>query len=137
MTAASGFRRRRIDAFLQLAREEMRAAATLLDALPRQSAFFQQQCVEKLLRATLEAGDIQAGPTYNLRTLADLLPREHKLRMEFLAFEELSSAATRYRYPSGSGEAPKVSTALVRSRQERLAAFCTTVEDFLRPPPAK
>ena len=115
MTASANLRRRRIAAFLQIAEEEMRAAATLLNALPLQSAFFQQQSVEKLLRAVLEAADIPAGPTHNLRTRADLLPGEHELKATFLAFEEMSSAATRFRYPSGSGDAPQVSTVLVRA----------------------
>jgi len=87
MSSASDLRRRRIAAFLQIADEEAQAAATLLGLLPRQCAFFQQQCVEKLLRAVLEAEDVPAGPTHNLRTLADLLPRDHGLRSTFLAFK--------------------------------------------------
>jgi HEPN domain-containing protein len=136
MTSAAEHRRRRIAAFLQLAEEEMRAAETLVSVLPRQSAFFQQQCVEKLLRAVIESEDIPAGPTHNLRTLADLLPREHKLKATFLAFEELSSAATRYRYPSGSGDAPKVSAETVRERQGRLASLRETVQAFLNAAPS-
>ena len=136
MTSASDLRRRRIAAFLQIAEEELKAAQTLLEALPRQSAFFQQQCVEKLLRAVLEDADVPVGPTHNLRTLADLLPREHALRATFLAFEELSSAATRYRYPSGSGDAPKVTVELVRPRQDRLADLRKTVEHYLKSHPS-
>ncbi len=113
----------------------MRAAETLLSVLPRQSAFSQQQCVEKLLCAVIESEDIPAGPTHNLRTLADLLPREHKLKATFLAFEELSSAATRYRYPSGSGDAPKVSAETVRERQGRLASLREAVKVLLKPAP--
>ena len=131
MTGPEALRRRRIAAFLQIADEEMRAAETLMAILPRQSAFFQQQCVEKLLRAVLERADIPAGPTHNLRTLADLLPREHELRAIFMDFEELSSAATRYRYPSGSGDAPKVSAEQVKSRQERLVSLRRTVDAHL------
>jgi HEPN domain-containing protein len=131
MSSPSDLRRRRIAAFLQIADEEAQAAATLLGVLPRQCAFFQQQCVEKLLRAVLEAEEIPAGPTHNLRTLTDLLPRDHELRSTFLEFEELSSAATRYRYPSGSGDAPKVSSALVQERQGKLISLREQVETFL------
>jgi HEPN domain-containing protein len=136
MTSASEHRRRRIAAFLQIADEEMRAAETLLNSLPRQCAFFQQQCVEKLLRAVLEAADVPAGPTHNLRTLSDLLPSDHKLKAVFSDFEELSSAATRYRYPSGSGNAPEVSSDLVQSRQESLIDLQKSVETFLKTRPS-
>jgi HEPN domain-containing protein len=66
---ASDHRRRRIASFLMLANEEMRAAEMLLQTLPRQSAFFQQQAAEKLVRAVLEVEGVPAGPTHNLRAL--------------------------------------------------------------------
>ena len=96
MTAAD-HRRRRIASFMTLAFEELKAA-------------------EKLLRAVLEIESIPAGPTHNLRTLADLLDKGHALKPEFLAVEEWSSAATRFRYPSGSGAAPTASPAMLRDR---------------------
>ena len=132
MSDAADHKRRRIAAFLQIADEEIRAAETLAAFLPRQSAFFQQQGVEKLLRAVLEASDVLAGPTHNLRTLTDVLPADHAMRATFLSFEEFSSEATRYRYPSGSGDAPKVPADLVKSRQERLTALREAVVAFLQ-----
>jgi HEPN domain-containing protein len=128
---ASGLRRRRIATFLTLASEEMKAAEMLLQPLPRQSAFFQQQAAEKLLRAVLEVEGIPAGPTHNLRTLIDLLDADNAVRSEFLAVEEWSSAATQFRYPSGSGDAPNVSSAVLQARQERLVALRTAVESFV------
>jgi HEPN domain-containing protein len=97
---AADHRQRRIATFMTLAFEELKAAEMLLGSLPRQSAFFQQQAAEKLLRAVLEIESIPAGPTHNLRTLTDLLDKGHALKPEFLAVEEWSSAATRFRYPS-------------------------------------
>jgi HEPN domain-containing protein len=94
---AEAQRRRRIDSFLALAEEEFAAAGLLLDKLPRQAAYFQQQCVEKLLRGVLEAEGVPVGPTHNIRQLADMLPAEHALKGSFLQFETLSSAATRFR----------------------------------------
>lgn len=131
MSEAADHKRRRIAAFLQNADEEMSAAQTLAAFLPRQCAFFQQQGVEKLLCAVLEASDVPAGPTHNLRTLTDLLPADHAMHATFLGFEEASSAATRYRYPSGSGDAPKVPADLVKSRQGRLTALRDAVVAFL------
>lgn len=127
----SGLRRRRIATFLTLAIEEMKAAEMLLQTLPRQSAFFQQPAAEKLLRAVLEVERVPAGPTHNLRTLIDLLDADNAMRAEFLAVEEWSSAATWFRYPSGSGDAPSVSSAVLKVRQERLAALRTAVESFV------
>ncbi len=132
MTDAADHKHRRIAAFLQIAEEEIRAAQTLVGLLPRQCAFFQQQGVEKLLRAVLEASDVPAGPTHNLRTLTDLLPGDHVMRATFLSCEDFSSAATRYRYPSGSGNAPVVSDDLVKSRQELLTALRDAVVAFLK-----
>jgi len=132
MTDATTHKRRRIAAFLQIAEEEIRAAQMLVGLLPRQCAFFQQQGVEKLLRAVLEAVNVPAGPTHNLRTLTDLLPSDHAMRPTFLEFEDFSSAATRYRYPSGSGEAPLVPLDLVKARQERLTVLRDAVVVFLK-----
>jgi HEPN domain-containing protein len=116
---------------MTLAFEELKAAEMLLESLPRQSAFFQQQAAEKLLRAVLEVENIPAGPTHNLRTLADLLDKDHALRPEFLAVEDWSSAATRFRYPSGSGAAPTASPAMLRDRQTRLGLLEQVVKNFV------
>lgn len=132
MSDVADNKRRRIAAFLQIADEEIRAAETVAAFLPRQSAIFQQQGVEKLLRAVLEASDVPAEPTHNLCTLTDLLPADHAMRPTFLNFEEFSSAATRYRYPSGSGDAPNVPANLVKSRQERLTALRDADVAFLQ-----
>ena len=115
-------KQRRIQSFLALGEEEKKAAEILLGLLPRQAAFFQQQAAEKLVRALLEVEDLVAGPTHNLRTLIDLLPRDHAMREDLLRLEDLSSAATRFRYPSGSGGAPDISIAIVQDRHERLTA---------------
>ncbi|WP_363348240.1 HEPN domain-containing protein [Methylocystis echinoides] len=87
--SAEAQRRRRIASFLSLAEEEFGAAGMLLARLPRQAAYFQQQCVEKLLRAVLEAEGVPVGPTHNIRQLADMLPPDHVLKARFLEFETL------------------------------------------------
>jgi HEPN domain-containing protein len=116
---------------LTLANEEMKAAEMLLETLPRQSAFFQQQAAEKLLRAVLEVEGIPAGPTHNLRTLTDLLDADNAMKPEFLAVEEWSSAATRFRYPSGSGAALSIPAETLSDRQRRLLALQRVVSSFV------
>ena len=129
--SGADLRRRRISSFLVLASEEMKAAEMLLEPLPRQGAFFQQQAAEKLLRAVLEVEGIPAGPTHNLRTLAELLPRGHAMRTEFIAVEEFSSAATPFRYPGGRGDAPRADSEPLRVRQGQLSMLRTAVEAFV------
>jgi HEPN domain-containing protein len=96
-------REQRINGFLQLADEEFKAAEKLVDALPRQAAYFMQQSVEKTLRAVLERDGVPAGPGHNIANLVSLLSKEHELRGAFLAFDDLSTASTRYRYPNEKG----------------------------------
>jgi HEPN domain-containing protein len=93
----------RINGFLQIADEEFRAAESLINALPRQAAYMMQQSVEKTLRAVLERDGIPAGPGHNIANLVSLLAKPHPLRDDFLAFDDLSTASTRYRYPSEKG----------------------------------
>ena len=85
--------------------------------------FFNSKRLKSCFAPCSRSEGIPAGPTHNLRTLIDLLDADHAMKPEFLAVEEWSSAATRFRYPSGSGDAPNVSAAMLRERQSRLAAL--------------
>ena len=95
---------KRVKAFLQIAEEELSAAKRL------QAQYFLQQSVEKMIRATLEASEIPAGTAHSLSFLAGLLPQSHPLRARFTAFEHLSGAATRNRYPTGTGVVHNISS---------------------------
>ncbi len=105
--------KKRIEAFLAIADEELFAADKLKGFLPRQALYFLQQTVEKLIRAVLEFYEIPVGTSHNLLMIAGLLPSCHVLRLRFQEFEHLSSASTRYRYPSGTGAIYTVSVAEV------------------------
>jgi HEPN domain-containing protein len=133
---AEAQKRRRTASFLALAEEELAAASILLDKLPRQAAYFQQQCVEKLLRAVLEAEGVPVGPTHNIRQLADMLPAAHELKARFLAFETLSSAATRFRYPTASGAIASPPRGDAFNQQEEIARLMNDVtrslENFIK-----
>src|SRR5688572_8766015 len=98
MTPAE-LQRRRSRAFLSLTEEEFSVAVQLQREHRRQSAYFLQQCVEKLLRGVLEVEGRPAGTSHSIRGLSELLPAEHALKSQFVALDELSSASTRYRYP--------------------------------------
>lgn len=124
-------KRRRIASFLSIASEELSAAELLSDKLPRQAAYFQHQTVEKLLRAVLEQEGVAIGPTHNIRSLTDLLPKSHLLRAHFLTFDDLSSAATKFRHPTASGAMPGQSPEDVVRRQEELRKLLKLVNDFM------
>jgi HEPN domain-containing protein len=129
--SAEAQRQRRVASFLALAEEEFSAAGVLLDKLPRQAAYFQQQCVEKLLRAVLEAEGVPVGPTHNIRQLADMLPVDHVLKGRFLQFETLSSAATRFRYPTASGAVASPPSGEASERQVEIERLKSDVGAFL------
>jgi HEPN domain-containing protein len=127
-------KRRRIASFLSIAKEELAAAEILFDKLPRQAAYFQHQTVEKLLRAVLEREGVAVGPTHNIRALTDLLPTPHLLKESFLEFDNLSSAATRFRYPTASGAIASQSAEEVFQRQGELRKLMDAVSAFLAEP---
>ncbi len=112
---------KRVKAFLQIADEEL-----------RQAEYFLQQAVEKLIRATLEAEGVPAGTAHNLSFLAGLLPASHALRARFAEFEHLSSASTRYRYPTGAGSVPTISSEEVAKDLTRVRQLRLDVLEYLR-----
>ncbi len=95
--------RKRIEAFLRLAEEELQAARQLAQSLPRQSAYLTQQCAEKIARAILTDAGMKFGTGHNLAQMAGALPAEHPWIEKILPLNKLSPAATRYRYPSTDG----------------------------------
>jgi len=54
--------RKRIEAFLQLATEELGVATGLVEKAPRQCAYLLQQAAEKMARAILTAAGVQPAP---------------------------------------------------------------------------
>ncbi len=95
--------RKRVDAFLRLAEEELQAARQLAPSLPRQAAYLTQQSAEKLARAILTDAGVKYGTGHNLAQMAGALPAEHPWIEKILPLNKLSPAATRYRYPSTEG----------------------------------
>jgi HEPN domain-containing protein len=126
----------RIAAFLQIAEEELEGARRLADVLPKQASFFLQQTVEKLARAVLEFETIPAGITHSIDALANLLPEGHILKQKLMAFEDLSSAATRYRYPTERGTLRTLNTSQVKAKLEAVELLHAETVNFLKTPKA-
>jgi HEPN domain-containing protein len=122
----------RINGFLDIAAKEYAAANKLGEALPEQAAYFLQQTVEKLIRAVLEALDIRMGVGHNLRTLAEQLPSGHFLINRFADFDDLSSASTKYRYPTNEGKVARFDTRRLKPLTEDVKALTEEVEQYIR-----
>ena len=116
--------KRRVLSFLTLAEEELAVAIEIQEKHNRQAAYFLQQSVEKMVRGVLETETIPAGPMHSIRGLAALLPQGHRFRDRFVEFDELSSAATRYRYPSPQG-------GLIGFNEDRLRHLIIQVQHLL------
>lgn len=122
--------RRRVEAFLVIASEELDAARRLSTVLPRQAEYFLQQAVEKLLRAVLEIERIAAGIGHGLADLAQRLPEGHAWRERFKSFDHLSAASTSYRYPTVGGRLASVSAEAVVEELGRVEALDAEVRAF-------
>ncbi|MBN9309718.1 HEPN domain-containing protein [Devosia sp.] len=95
---------------VQLSEEECSAAAILLSSNPRQSMYLASQAAEKAARAVCEQAGVPVGISHNLGQIANLLPSTHALRPAITALDYLSSASTKYRYPTVRGDVPKAPT---------------------------
>ena len=96
-------RLKRVRAFLQIAARELRSAKLLAGESPEDALFLLQQSSEKLARALIEAAGLVAGTTHNIQTLAEILPEGHALKDSLKPVYDLSTAATRFRYPTSGG----------------------------------
>ena len=124
-------RSRRVAAFLKLADREIASARHLLAVAPEHAAYFTQQAVEKLLRAVLEFEAKPAGATHNLRLLAEILSRTHPLHDAFMTFDVLSSASTRFRYPTEFGDLRVISEAQVAKHLAEFETLRKAVATYL------
>jgi len=97
---------RRFAALVSAAERDIAAVRRLLPDMPDQAIFHAQQAVEKLARAVCERERIAVGRTHNIGQIAAMLPDGHTFREDFLAFDDLSPAATAWRYPTPGGRLP-------------------------------
>ena len=99
---------RRIAAFFNLADRGLKSADTLFrNGQFEDAAYFAQQIVERVARALLTKAGIPFGTSHNLGQMASVLPDGHPFKSRINGFDGLSSAATKYRYPTSSGWLPE------------------------------
>lgn len=123
----------KVSSFLQLAEEELGAAEDLVAKRPRQAAYFVAQAAEKAARALCEAEGVLVGTTHSLGNIASMLPPQHALKQRVRDLDYLSSASTRWRYPTPKGKilaAPSV--AQLRDDIAEVERFIDKVKESIR-----
>lgn len=97
---------RRLSSLVTAAERDIGAAHRLLPDMPDQAIFHVQQAAEKLTRAVCESEDLLVGRTHNIGQAASMLPDGHVFKEDLLGLDNLSAAATAWRYPSPGGWFP-------------------------------
>jgi HEPN domain-containing protein len=93
-----------IVSYFQLAEEGLKTANILLQADQfRDATYFAQQVTERIARALLTHAGRAFGTAHNLGQMAETLPEDHPFKSRIKALDELSTAATKFRYPSPTG----------------------------------
>jgi HEPN domain-containing protein len=116
-------RLRRVEGFRKIATEELSAAKLLSGEHRPQAAYFLQQTVEKLARGILEIDDVPVGPTHQIHQLSRMMKGRDELAARFAKLDELSSAATKSRYPGPTGQVSDIS-------EQRLTFLMGEVEEL-------
>lgn len=99
---------RRLAALVTAAVRDIGAAHRLLPDMPDQAIFHVQQAAEKLTRAVCEREGIAVGRTHSIGQAAAMLPDGHVFKEDLLGLDNLSAAATAWRYPSPGGWFPAI-----------------------------
>ena len=124
---------RRIRAFFDLADRGLKSAEVLFrDSQFEDAAYFSQQIVERVARALLTNAGVPSGTSHNLGQMASALPEGHPFKSRINGFDALSSAATKYRYPTASGwlpEGPDVES--LRQTLDEAAALVREAREYV------
>ena len=95
----------------------------------------------KRVKAVLQIAEEELSAAKRLQAplprQAQYFPQSHPLRARFTAFEHLSGAATRYRYPTGTGvvhniSSDEVSAEVTRVEQLRKEALAYLIAEGFR-----
>jgi HEPN domain-containing protein len=123
-----------VEAYLQLMRNDIGSARSLLSEYPGNAAFFVEQAAEKLIKAVLAREGIRERVRHHrLGPLVALLPKSNPWRGELTELEWLSSAATVFRYPGADGNVPAPPDAAEYAAAiDRIEHLAIRIEDWCR-----
>lgn len=98
---------KKAESLLALAEKDLSHAADNLRAHPRHAAFSVQQAAEKLVKAILEReGVLYPSTSHQLDDLVGRIPATNPFKGDLSPLTRLTSAATKYRYPTARGDVP-------------------------------
>ena len=125
-----------IASFFKLADDGLKTANILFrEEQFRDAAYFAQQVAERVARALLTHAGKPFGTSHNLGQMADVLPVDHPFKVRIKAFDQLSPAATKFRYPSPAGriaDPPPIGD--IRRDLEELAALIRDAKSYVYGP---
>jgi HEPN domain-containing protein len=124
---------KRVASFLQLAEEGLRTANLLLQEEQfRDAAYFAQQVAERIARALLDHAGVPFGTSHNIGQMAASLPAGHPFKNALLDLDDLSPAATKYRYPTPGGRlADPPPAEAIQFALDRLAVLLTDAKAYI------
>ncbi|HLJ63979.1 MAG TPA: HEPN domain-containing protein, partial [Stellaceae bacterium] len=99
---------KRAQSLIVIAEKDLSHATDVLRTHPQHAAFSAQQAAEKLMKAVLEREGVSyPSTTHQLFELVSLIPKTNPFRADLMPLGPLTTAATKYRYPTPRGEAPE------------------------------
>jgi len=116
---------RRVEAFLEMAHEDLAVASALLATSTRLARYHVQQSAEKAVKALLEHRGLNPGREHRFESLAEMLPQDDQWRGRIQNLDILSPAATSLRYPTSEGRI------MAPPRRELVEREISTVARFI------
>lgn len=100
--------KKKVESLLDLAERDIAHATDNLSSYPAYAAMSVQQAAEKMIKAALEVEGVSYPATsHQLDVLISHVPAANPFKADFAPLARLTSAATRYRYPTPRGEVPE------------------------------
>jgi HEPN domain-containing protein len=98
---------KKADSLVDLAEKDISHATDNIGTHPNHAAFSVQQAAEKLIKAVLEQENITYPSTsHQLDDLVGRVPPTNPFKGDLIPLTRLTSAATKYRYPTARGGVP-------------------------------
>jgi HEPN domain-containing protein len=98
---------KKAESLLSLAEKDLAHAADNARKHPRHAAFSVQQAAEKLIKSVLEKEGVSyPSVSHQLDDLIARVPPSNPFRGDLVPLARLTSAATKYRYPTARGDVP-------------------------------
>jgi HEPN domain-containing protein len=125
---------KKAESLLALAQSDLAHAADNVRTHPRHAAFSVQQAAEKMIKAVLEkAGVTYPSTSHQLDDLVARVPAANPFKGDFIPLTRLTSAATKYRYPTARGDVPEdPSIAEIKEDIAAVKLVLPEVRDWLR-----